>query len=166
MLEILFDFDQMKFFALFGVVAVILPLLPNFIFAKKEHLGKTDDIDTCGAGVCFLQIVSGFLASAALICVRMPVEADVFAIVAGVLLMLYYFVWIGYFKNGCYYPDLYLRRFLGVPIPMTIFKAMYFVFTSICLGNGIALIFSLIHGTCDVLNAAKAAKDLKTRRYV
>lgn len=166
MLEILFNFDQMKFFSVFGLAVVILSLLPNFVFAKKKHLGKTDDIDTCGAGVCLLQLVSGFLMNTALICVRMPEQVVVFGIIAAVLLVLYYCVWIGYFKNGCYYPDLYLCRFIGIPIPMTTFKVMYFVFAAIWLGNGIALILAMVCGVCEIMNAVKAEKDLKTRRYV
>lgn len=166
MIELLFDFDQMKFFSVFGLAVVILSLVPNFVFAKREHLGKTDDIDTCGAGVCLLQIVSGFLMNTALICVRIPEHTAVFGIIAGVLLALYYCVWICYFKNGCYYPDLYLSRFLGIPIPMTTFKVLYFVFASMWMGNGIALILAIVCGVCEGMNAVKAAKDLKTRRYV
>lgn len=166
MLGVLFDFTLVRFFSLFGVLAVLLPLVPNFVFAKKEHVGKTDDIDTCSAGVCMLQLVTGFVTGAALIFMRIPVQSYALAIAAGVVLVLYYCVWIGYFKNGCYYPDLYLKKFLGVPVPMTVFKAVYFVLVSLWLGNGVALVLAVVHGICEVMNAVVAAKDLKVRRYV
>lgn len=151
---------------MFGLLVIVLALLPNFVFARKEHQGRVDDIDTCSAGICLLQMVSYAFMYIALILVRMPRYTETVAIIAGVVLLLYYCVWLRYFKDGCYYPDLYLRKFWGIPVPMTTFKMLYFVLASVWLCNGIALVFAIIYGVCDILNAKKAARDLKLRRYV
>ena len=65
--------------------------------------------------------------------------------------------------EGSYYPDLYIRSFLGVPIPMAICRGLYFILISLWLGNGIALILSIIFAVTHAANFLAAKRDLENR---
>ena len=56
-MDILLEFSQIKFFSLYGLIAAIVILIPNFAFAKKGQKNRPDDVDSCGAGICFLELL-------------------------------------------------------------------------------------------------------------
>ena len=97
----------------------------------------------------------------ALICLRYPNNYEIFGILAGVTLLIYFILWGRYFKNGCYYPDIYMKSFIGLPVPIDVFNVVYFIFVSLWLGNFLALILAVVYGICRILNADAALKDLK-----
>lgn len=155
----------MKFFSLLGLGAVALSLIPNVFFARKKHVGKVDDIDTCGAGICLLEVLSKWVLSLSLIFARMPHLSACFGVVAVAFLIINYCLWISYFKDGCYYPDIYLKKLFKLPIPFTLSNVLYFVFISLWLGNFVALFMSVVYGICYILNSLIAMKDLSCRVY-
>lgn len=162
-MEGILTFTGMKFFSLYGLIALVLAFIPNIVFAKKTHQAKLDDLDTCGFAVCLLEMIFRFVMAAALLFVRMPLMHYAFAIAAGIMLLLYYIAWIRYYKEGAYYPEIYTESLLGIPLPMAVFSVMYYVLVSIWLCNLIALCAALIYGVCHIANAAAAKKDIKCR---
>ena len=67
------------------------------------------------------------------------------------------------FKDGYYYPDIYLKSFLGIPVPIDTFNIVYFVFVSLWLCNIVALGLTVIYGICRMMNAHAVLNDLKCR---
>ncbi|MCI8347842.1 MAG: hypothetical protein HFE74_00195 [Firmicutes bacterium] len=162
-MELITAFDNLGFFSLFGLVVVIVVVIPNFVFAKKGRETKLDDIDTAGVMASFLEVVSRIGLTLALILMRFELRYDVMGICAGVALLIYFILWLRYFKNGCYYPDIYMKSFVGIPVPFDVFISLYFIFASLWLCNIVALGFSLVYAVSRLLNARAALKDLKTR---
>lgn len=159
----IFQFSALKFFSLFGLIASILVLIPNFAYVKIGHQGRTNDVATCGAGVCMLELTTRGLLTVLLILLRMPMQHMAFGIAAGVVLFLYYVQWIRYYKNGSYYPDIYTKTFLGLPVPFAVLNSLYLILVSLWLGNGPALVCALIFAICHLMNARVARKDFRTR---
>ena len=162
-MEGIFTLSGMKFFSIYGLVALILAFIPNIVFAKKTHQAKLDDIDTCGFAVCMIEMICHLILIGAIVLIRMPLMHYSFAIIAVIVLLLYYVVWIRYYKEGAYYPEIYTENFLGIPVPMATFSVAYYVLVSAWLGNLIALCAALIYGTCHIANAMAGKKDLKCR---
>lgn len=162
-METLFDFSAIGFFSVYGLAAMVLVLIPNFIFAKKEQKSRPDDVASAGAGICMLELLSRAAITIASVFVRMPRLPDAFGIAAGVVLLLYYFLWLRYFKSGCCYPGIYINTFLGIPVPFAVCNVLYLILTVLWLGNGIALCCAAVFGVCHLTNAAAAMKDLKGR---
>lgn len=162
-MEGIFTLTGMKFFSVYGLIALILAFIPNIVFAKKTHQAKLDDLDTCGFAVCMLEMIFHLIMAGALLLIRMPLTHYAFAMAAGVMLLLYYIAWIRYYKGGAYYPEIYTESFFGIPLPMATFSVMYYLFVSVWLGNLIALCAALIYGVCHIANAAAAKKDIKCR---
>ncbi len=147
--------------------------VPNIVFARIEQHGRPDDVDTLGAGLCLIEVLSRLALCIVLICVRMKdahtgfgfpdLGSNVYGIVTLVILLFYYLAWVRYYQKGAYYPDIYTGSFLGIPIPMDLATSLYYVFASLWLGNWIALILSVIFGACHIGNAVVARQDLKNR---
>lgn len=162
-MKVLWTFSEMKLFSFYGLLAIILILILNIIFAKEKHQAKVDDADTCGFAVCMLELIFKFVTVGSIILIRMPRLSIGFLIAAGIVLLLYYFAWGKYYNDGAYYPDIYTESFLGIPFPMTVLSNLYYILISLWLGNIIALCATLISGTCQLLNANAARKDFKCR---
>ncbi len=162
-MEGIFTLTGMKFFSVYGLIALILAFVPNIVFSKKTHQAKLDDIDTCGFAVCMVEMISRIIMVGALIFIRMSPMHYAFAIAAGIMLLLYYLAWIRYYKAGAYYPEIYTESFLGIPVPMAAFSVMYYLFVSVWLCNLIALCAALIYGVCHIANAVAAKKDIECR---
>ncbi len=160
----LFAFTEMKFFSFFGLAAMVLFLIPSLVFAKKPQKDRPDDVDNCGAGVCFMEVLSRMIVVILLIFVRMPRYGDGFAIAAGIALLIYYILWARYFIGGCHYPDIYVKRFLGIPVPMAICSVAYLAIVSLWLCNFYALVMTGVFGIAHIMNAWKAREDLLKRR--
>ena len=56
-MEGLFTFSGMKFFSIYGLIALLLAFIPNLVFAKKTHQAKLDDVETCGFAVCVMEMI-------------------------------------------------------------------------------------------------------------
>lgn len=164
-MDTLFDFSAIRFFSVYGLAAVILSVVPNFFFASREQNERLDDVDTCGAGICFMEFFSRIILTVVLIFVRTPRLSANFAIAAAVCLVIYYILWLRYFKTGCYYPGIYTRSFLGIPVPFAFANVLYMIFVALWLGNGIALCVIMLYGTCHLMNAFVARRDLKSRGF-
>ncbi len=162
-MEELFTFSGMKFFSIYGLIALLLAFIPNLVFAKKTHQAKLDDVETCGFAVCVMEIIFRLLMVGALLFIRMPLLDIFFAILAAAFLLLYYLAWIRYYKGGAYYPEIYTNNFLGIPLPMAVFSVLYYIAASIWLCNLIALCAAMVYGVCHIANAAAAKKDIKCR---
>ena len=160
----LFDFSAMKFFSLYGLAAMILMFIPSLIFARMETHDRPDEIDNCGAGVCLMEVVSRIIVVILLIFVRMPRLGDGVGIAAGVVLLVYYGLWLRYFVGGCHYPDLYTKRLLGIPVPMAVCSVAYFAILSIWLCNFYALVLTGVFGIAHIMNALRARDDLLNRQ--
>ena len=162
-MSLLMGFESMKFFSLYGLAAVIIVIIPNFAFAKKGRETRLDDVDTAGVMASFLEVVSRICLTLALVLMRMPERMDVLGICAGAALLIYFILWIRYFKDGCYYPDIYLKSFVGIPVPFHVFISLYLIMASLWLSNIVALGFSLVYAVSRMLNALAARRDLKAR---
>ncbi len=162
-MEALITFEGLKFFSLWGLIVCIIIILPNFTFAKKGQATKLDDIDTASTKICFLEVFSRLGLTVCLIALRFPVRFDAFGICALISLVIYFALWVKFFKDGSYYPDIYLKSFIGIPVPFDTFIVIYFIFASLWLSNIIALGFSLVYAVCRMINAHVAMRDLKSR---
>ncbi len=163
----------MKFFSFAGLAVVILLFVPNIVFSRIEQHDRPDDVATLSAGICLIEVVSRLALCIVLICVRMSGAhtgfgfpdpgSNVYGIITLVILLFYYLAWWRYYQKGAYYPDIYIGRFLGIPMPMDIGSSLYYIFASLWLNNTIALVLSVIFGICHVGNAIVARQDLKSR---
>lgn len=162
---VLIEFENMKFFSLLGLAAALIVVIPNFAFAKRGRETRLDDVDTAGVLASFLEVVSRLCLTLALIFIQMPLGSYVLGICAGVWLLIYFVLWIRYFKEGCYYPDIYIRPFLGIPVPFDVFICLYFITVSLWLSNVVALGASVIYAASRMLNAVAAMKDLRSRPF-
>ena len=124
------NFTNGHFFSLYGLIAVILAVIPNFIFLKKAQSTKPDDIDTAGIKVVRMEFWGRFFLNIALALMGYPLLSDVWMYAAIVCLVLYYILWIRFAVQGYYFPDIYTKKFLGLPIPFDILNCLYFTFVS------------------------------------
>ena len=160
------NFTNGHFFSLYGLIAVILIVIPNFIFLRKAQKYKPDDIETAGIKVVRMEFWGRFFLNIALVLLGYPHFSDVWMYAAIAVAVIYFILWIKFAIQGNYYPDIYLKKFLGIPLPFDIFNCLYFIFVSIWLGNFLAIVFAADYSICRMINANKAYKDLSTRRYV
>lgn len=162
-IDAFFSFKGLTFFSLLGLAASVVILLPNFLFAKKAAATKLDDIETASEAVCLWEVLSRITITATLIFMEFPARYDAFGICAGVVLLIYFGLWLNFFAKGSYYPDIYLKSFIGIPVPFDTFCVIYFIFVSLWLSNPIAFAFSIPYAFCRMKNAHIAMKDLKSR---
>ena len=74
---------------------------------------------------------------------------SVWMILSAAFLILYYIVWIRYFKGG---RDIALlkKSFLFVPIPLAVFPVLYYLFAAIWMGNYPAAVIMVIFGAAHI----------------
>lgn len=164
-MDTLFDFSAIRFFSVYGLLAVILSVLPNFFFARKEQKNRLDDVATCGVGICFLEFFSRIILTVVLVFIRMPRLSNSFGIAALVCLLIYYLLWVRYFVTGCNYPEIYTKSLLGIPVPFAFSSVFYMIFAALWLGNGIALCSIILYSACHLMNSFVARADLKSRGF-
>lgn len=162
-IDAFFTLEGVKFFSVWGLLAALIVLLPNFTFAKKAAATKLDDIETASTTVCLWEVLSRISITIFLIVLRFPARYDAFGICAAVVLLLYFILWVNFFAKGSYYPDIYLKSFIGIPVPFDTFCVIYFIFASLWLSNPVAFAFSIPYAFCRMKNAHIAMKDLKSR---
>lgn len=159
----LFSMAGTKFFSVYGLIGVILLLIPNFIFAKKGPNNRPDDLATCGATVCLVELLSRIALTIVLIVLRRSPLIVAAAVVAVAALLLYYLAWVSYFKGGRNYADIYTRDLFGLPVSKAIFTTVYYIALSVFLSNPVALVLSIVLGCCHIANALAARRDLLDR---
>ena len=163
----LFDnFTNMHFFSLPGLIAVILIIIPNLLFMRKAQATKPDDLETASLKVSRMEFWSRFMLNFVLPLMGYERLGDYWMYAAIVILIIYYICWIRFAVGGCFYPDIYLNSFLGIPIPIDIFNVLYFTVVSIWLCNFLGLVLSIDYAVCRLISATKAYQDLKTRVYI
>jgi len=162
-IDAFFSMKGVGFFSLPGLVAAFIILLPNFTFARKAAATKLDDIETASTTVCLWEVLSRISITIFLIVLEFPNRYDAFRICAVVVMLIYFGLWINFFAKGSYYPDIYLKSFIGIPVPFDTFCVIYFIFVSLWLSNPIAFAFSIPYAFCRMKNAHIAMRDLKSR---
>lgn len=156
-------FSEMKFFSVYGLIAVLIIVIPNFIFAKKGQNDRPDDIANAGTANSFVEFLSRLALNIVLVAMRFPLSFRGFAAGACIVLILYYLAWVKFFAGGRHYPDIYLKSFMGIPLPFDVLNAAYFLLVSLWLNNLIALILSLAYAVSRIRSAIAARNDLKLR---
>ena len=162
-LAIFNEFTNMTFFSWYGLIAVIVIIIPNLLCMKKANLTKPDDVDTAGVKVCKMEFWSRFMLTFVLPLMEYKTLDNYWLYATLVILALYYIAWIKFAIGGCYYPDIYMKKLLGIPIPIDILNALYFAVVSIWLCNFLGLVLSIDYGVCRIINATKAQQDFATR---
>lgn len=160
---IFFNFKPMKFFSVYGLIAIILISLPSLIFMKKAHETRPDDLDIYSIQTARMELICRTLLNFTLPLIRMPLFEPIFMYIALGSLAIYYILWIKLYIQGSYYPDIYMKTLFGIPIPFDICNVIFFICVSIYLENVISLTLAILYGTARILNAVKAMKDLNSR---
>lgn len=158
-----FNLRPMKFFSLYGFIAIILISLPSLVFMKKANKTRPDDLDVYSIRTARVELVCRTLLNFVIPLMSMPFFKPAFYYIALGSLGIYYILWIKFAIQGSYYPDIYMKRLIGIPIPFDIFNVIFFVSISIYLSNLFAVSLSLFYGVCRILNAKAAMKDLNAR---
>ena len=160
------EFTNMHFFSLPGLIAVIVIIIPNLLFMKKAQATKPDDLETASIKVSRMEFWSRFMLNFVLPFMGYQRLGDYWMYAAIVILVLYYICWIRFAAGGCFYPDIYLKKLVVIPIPIDILNVLYFTVVSIWLCNFLALVLSVDYAVCRIISATKAYQDLKTRNYI
>ncbi len=160
------EFTNMHFFSLPGLIAVIVIIIPNLLFMKKAQATKPDDLETASIKVSRMEFWSRFMLNFVLPLMGYQRLGDYWMYAAIVILVLYYICWIRFAAGGCFYPDIYLKKLVVIPIPIDILNVLYFTVVSIWLCNFLALVLSVDYAVCRIISATKAYQDLKTRNYI
>ncbi len=159
------EFTNMHFFSLPGLIAVILIVIPNLLFMRKAQETKPDDLETASLKVSRMEFWSRFMLNFVLPLMGYKTLDNYWMYAAIVILIIYFICWIRFAMGGCFYPDIYLNTFLGIPIPIDIFNVLYFTVVSIWLCNFLGLVLSVDYAIFRLISATKAYQDLKTRVY-
>ena len=139
-------------FSWIGIVVFALPMLINIAYvifppagAAKQSKGVTR----------WLEIVENisriaYLVSISVLVSEKPINPkSAWLMLSALFLILYYIVWIRYFKGG---RDIALlgKPFLFVPMPLAVFPVLYFMFAAIWLGNIPAAVIMAIFGAAHI----------------
>ncbi|OAB25522.1 hypothetical protein PMSD_27600 [Paenibacillus macquariensis subsp. defensor] len=134
-----------------GIIAIVLILLPNIIFAFLPPTEVPTDLRNTPIILTVLE-QAGRIA-----CLTLPIvfgmkiaeqHMNFIVILMGVCIVLYYICWIRFFIKGRAYDQLF--KPLGfIPVPMAVFPALYFTLMGVWLGALIflipAVLFSIGH---------------------
>lgn len=129
-------------FSWWGLLVVILAMLPNMLFGilSKNNMPETE-VQPSVILSC-IENVSRILFIIFLIVMvnrHQCVKSPIIMIGMVICLVIYYYLWARYFLNG---RDIaYLGKDLWmIPVPMAIFPCLYFLFSAIWLNNIPAMI--------------------------
>lgn len=138
---------NLKFgFSIVGLVISIVPMLINILYAvwppantKKDRKQPVWDQ---------IESISRVLYAVA-ICILVPAQPidfkSIFFYGMVVFIVLYYIVWIRYFVGGRD-TSLLGKSFMFVPMPLSIFPVLYFIFSALWVKNYIAFGFMIGFG--------------------
>lgn len=163
MFTLMTNHNSMTFFTIYGLAVIILSIIPNIIFLPRAKDTRPDDIETAGMAVNLVEFWARVALTLMFIFMEFPHMSNYWLYVAIGIYVLYMILWIKFAIEGSYYPDIYLKKFLFIPVPIDILNVLFFNVTAIWLGSFFGLIVSIIYGVARILNATKAYKDLSTR---
>ncbi|MCQ2554974.1 MAG: hypothetical protein MJ171_04900 [Clostridia bacterium] len=158
-----FNIRPLKFFSIYGLVAMILLMLPSFLFMRKANLTRPADLDIHSMQTARMELITRIVLNFTIPLMRMPLYDNVFLYISAGILVLYYLLWVRFVIQGSYYPDIYMKTALGIPIPFDILNSLYLIFISIWLCNAISVTIAVIFAICRIANAMAARKDLLSR---
>ena len=139
-------------FSWIGLVIFALPMLINIVYVMFPPAGKAEQP---AAVTHWIEIVEQISRIAYLFAVTLLVSRETLSFrsvwfsLAAVFLVLYYAVWLRYFKGGREIA-LLSRSFLFVPMPLAVFPVLYFLCAAIWLHNLPAAIIMVIFGAAHL----------------
>lgn len=132
-------------FSIIGLIFLLMLFIPNIIWANK-YLNISHKIKENKVLLWFERVGQVLVTTTALIFNDYDFKDIsiwiVWLIVAIILMMLYEYCWIRYFKDNNKVDDMY-KKFLFIPLPLAILPVMAFLFLGI-YGKVIWLVISSI----------------------
>ena len=146
-----------------GFIIPLLVLLPNLIFIffpprnVPHSLGSTPLIFTilerAGQITCFMMpILFGRKLA------EQPVGPA--AVLMAVCLIVYYFCWIRFYLSGREFAVLFVPL-LGIPVPMALFPAIYFLILGFSLPSWLFLIPALVFTIGHLVNSWSVYRQMR-----
>lgn len=152
--DFIFQGQNFKWFSWFGLVLVMLPMLPDILFGMQPQNNKPANLKNSHVTLVILESLSKIIYIVMLILLRYEAKQSIVLLgIIVVALMGYYYMWYSYFADGCNYPDIFTKKLFGIPLPMTLLPIIYFLAVSIWLQNYPALVSALIFGVCHIINS-------------
>ena len=135
-----------------GIVVFALPMLINIAYVLFPPAGKSESANHTPQRLEIAENISrvAYLAALTVLVSNDPLDPkSVWLILSAAFLILYYMVWIRYFKGG---RDIALlkKSFLFVPIPLAVFPVLYYLFAAIWMGNYPAAVIMVIFGAAHL----------------
>ncbi len=135
-----------------GIVVFALPMLINIAYVLFPPAGKSESANHTPQRLEIAENISrvAYLAALTVLVSNDPLDPkSVWLILSAAFLILYYMVWIRYFKGG---RDIALlkKSFLFVPIPLAVFPVLYYLFAAIWMGNYPAAVIMVIFGAAHI----------------
>lgn len=135
-----------------GIVVFALPMLINIAYVLFPPAGKSESANHTPRWLEIAENISrvAYLAALTVLVSNDPLDLkSVWLILSAAFLILYYMVWIRYFKGG---RDIALlkKSFLFVPIPLAVFPVLYYLFAAIWMGNYPAAVIMVIFGAAHI----------------
>ncbi len=156
------DWFQIHFsFSAWGLLILVLPLLPNIIWflvpshrypAQALRVGKFWEIGEQGMRVL---LIAGFL-----FLDNRPTASNWFLAAALPFLVAYDYCWVHYFLKRCD-PNVFREKLLGIPAPMALFPVLYFMMTALWFQNGWLAAAALLFGAFHLCNALRVDGRLR-----
>ena len=135
-----------------GIVVFALPMLINIAYMLFPPAEKPESANHTPQRLEIAENISriAYLAALTVLVSNDPLDLkSVWMILSAAFLILYYIVWIRYFKGG---RDIALlkKSFLFVPIPLAVFPVLYYLFAAIWMGNYPAAVIMVIFGAAHI----------------
>lgn len=139
-------------FSWIGIVVFALPMLINIAYVIFPPAGTAKQSKGVTRWFEIVENISriAYLVSISVLVSEKPVNPkSAWLMLSALFLILYYIVWIRYFKGG---RDIALlgKPFLFVPMPLAVFPVLYFMFAAIWLGNIPAAVIMAIFGAAHI----------------
>ena len=150
---------NLKFsFSWIGLVIFALPMLINIAYVVFPPQGKAQPPASTSRWLEGVEQVSriAYLLAVTLLVSREPASLrSPWFWLAAVFLVLYYAVWIRYFRGGREI-ELLRRPFLRVPMPLAVFPILYFLRAALWLRNLPAMLLLLLFGAAHLTVSCRA----------
>ncbi|WP_130609535.1 hypothetical protein [Cohnella abietis] len=137
-----------------SLVIPLMILLPNLIFFKypPQNMPSGNNnslILTAAEGIGRI----GVLIVPVFYTMHIHETYEIISLIVMVLsLLMYYLLWVRYFRNNREFNWLY-SPIMGVPVPLAIFPILYFLFSSVVIHSLYQFIFSLIFAVGHIPNS-------------
>ena len=160
---------NLKFsFSWIGLVIFALPMLINIAYVVFPPQGKAQPPASASRWLEGVEQVSriAYLLAVTLLVSREPASLrSPWFWLAAVFLVLYYAVWIRYFRGGREI-ELLRRPFLWVPMPLAVFPILYFLCAALWLRNLPAMLLMLLFGAAHLTVSCRAFRMKHGKKYV